>query len=229
MTSFRRSRLRRFPATLCAAGLVLASLVTSCNTAKAIRHTADGGPYLTPRNFAGVPRLPASLRRVVLLPVAGSPSVPAETLASFDPLVAAELQRTGRFEVVTVSPAALMRLCDHSRILSSDALPAGLLSLLAREFDADGVLFVDITTLSPYPPLALGFRSKLAAVDGTMLWAFDTLFSAHDPATANSAERYDKLRRATSGHGENNFSILRSPARFADFAAATAFGTLPSR
>jgi len=53
--------------------------------------------------------------------------------------------------------------------------------MLSREYGADAIMFVDITSLSTYQPLVLGLRAKLASADGTILWSFDTLFSASDP------------------------------------------------
>lgn len=211
---------------LSAAALGLAS---GCASTGSRHREAKHDTAFVPTNFTGVPRLPATLRRVVLLPVGGAAGVSDETLASFDPIMAAELQRTARFEVVTADPAALIRLCDRPRLLSVDALPPGFLSMLAREYDAEAVMFVDITALSPYQPLALGLRAKLAATDGTILWAFDTLFATSDPAVAKAARSHDQEQHQSGDLGDVSYTVLRSPARFAAYAAAAAFATLPPR
>ncbi len=224
---FRLSPLQVLRAAAVAAALVIAG---GCTTGASISDPAERGPFFEARNFTGVTALPPAVRRVVVLPVAGAPGVPVETLASLDPVVAAELQRQARFEVVPIDAETLMRVCDRPRVLSADALPAGLLTLLARDYQADAVLFVDITALAPYPPLVLGFRGKLAqASDGAILWAFDTTFSAHDPAVANSARRYALQGRPSSIPGDTAYSMLRSPVRFAQYVTATAFATLPRR
>ena len=221
---------RWFSPTLLGAGLVVALwLAGGCATVDSLHRQTKRDPVFIPKNFTGVPRLPATLRRVVLLPVAGAAGVSIDALTSFDAVTAAELQRTARFEVVTVDSAALLRLCDRPRLLSVDALPAGFLSLLAREYDAEAVMFIDVTALSPYQPLALGLRAKLAAIDGTILWAFDTLFSTSDPAVVTSARRHDRERHPASDPGDLSYTVLRSPARFADYAATAAFATLPPR
>jgi hypothetical protein len=214
---------------LVALGAAVLALAGGCEVTKAMIDPVNIGPFFEVKNSTGVARLPATLRRVVLLPVAGTPDVPVDTLASFDPVMLAELQRKSRFEVVVADPSALERLCDHQRLLSSDTLPAQFLAVMSREYGADGVMFIDVTAVSTYQPLVLGLRAKLAATDGTILWAFDTLFTASEPAVANAARRYDRQRHASSDPGDTSYTVLRSPARFADYAAAAAFATLPPR
>ena len=224
--SVHSSFARAILAVLSVAALGLAS---GCTATSSVIDPVTFGPFFKAKNFTGVPRLPAKLQRVVLLPVAGTPGAPAETLASFDQIMLAELQSQARFEVVVADPAALARLCDRPRLLSSEALPPNFLSLLSREYGADAILFVDITSLSTYQPLVLGLRAKLASADGAILWSFDTLFSASEPAVANSARRHDRQRHPSSDPGDMSFTVLRSPLRFADYAAAAAFATLPPR
>ena len=204
-------------------------LASGCTATSSVIDPVTFGPFFKAKNFTGIPRLPAKLQRVVLLPVAGTAGAPAETLSSFDQVMLAELQHEARFEVVVADPAALTRLCDQPRLLSSDALPSNFLSMLSREYGADAIMFVDITSLSTYQPLVLGLRAKLASADGTILWSFDTLFSASDPAVANAARRHDRQRHPSSDPGDMSFTVLRSPMRFADYAAAAAFATLPPR
>jgi hypothetical protein len=216
-------------AILAVLSLAALGLAGGCATTSSIIDPVTFGPFFKARNFTGVPRLPARLQRVVLLPVAGTPGTPIEALNSFDQVMLAELQHQARFEVVVADPVALTRLCGRQRLLSSEALPPDFLSVLGREYGADGVMFVDITGFSAYQPLVLGLRAKLASTNGTILWAFDTLFSTSDPAVANSARRHDRQRHPSSDPGDMSFTALRSPLRFADYAAATAFETLPPR
>ena len=216
-------------AVIAALGLAALGLAGGCAVASSLTDPVARGPFFEVKNFTGVSRLPAPLRRVVLLPVAGTAGVPVETLASFDQVMLAELQHVSRFEVVVADPTAMERLFARQRLLSSDTLPPEFLSLISREFGADGVMFVDVTALSAYQPLVLGLRIKLASADGTILWAFDTLFSAGDPGVANAARRHDRQRHPSADPGDTSYTILRSPARFADYAAAAAFATLPPR
>jgi hypothetical protein len=223
----------RFPSSprvlFAALGVLTLGLMGGCTATRSIVDPVTFGPFFKPKNFTGVPRLPAKLQRVVLLPVAGTAGAPADTVASFDPVMLAELQGQARFEVVVADPATLNRLCNRPRLLSSDTLPANFLSILSRDYGADAVMFVDISSLSTYQPLVIGLRAKLASSDGTILWSFDTLFSAGDPLVANAARRHDRQRHPSTDPGDMSFTVLRSPLRFADYAAAAAFATLPPR
>lgn len=214
---------------LAALSLAALWLAGGCTSTGSLIDPVTVGPFFKARNFTGVPRLPARLQRVVLLPVAGVPGISNETLASFDQVMLAELQRQSRFEVVVADPAAMERLCDRQRLLSSDTLPPEFFPLIMREYGADGVMFVDVTAFSAYQPLILGLRAKLASADGTILWAFDTLFAASDPTVANAARHHDRQRHLASDPGDTSYTVLRSPMRFADYAAAAAFTTLPPR
>jgi hypothetical protein len=230
----RGRRLARNPssfarAILAALAVAALGLVAGCTTTGALIDPIEIGPFFEAKNFTGVPRLPARLQRVVLLPVAGTPGASIETLASFNQVMLAELQHAERFEVVVADSTALTRLFDRPRLLSSEALPKDFLSLLNQEYGADAVMFVDITSLSTYQPLVIGLRAKLASTNGSILWAFDTLFSASNPAVANSARRFDRKRQPATNPGDMSYTVLRSPMRFADYAAATAFATLPPR
>ncbi len=215
------------------AGFALAALLLfagGCNNAGNPTDPSVRGPFFAPRNYTGVAQLPATLRRVVLLPTGGAPGVPVETLASLDLIMASELQQQARFEVVTIDAAALFRSCGQARFLSSDLLPANLLEVVTRQFDADAVMFVDVTSLSAYPPLTIGFRAKLVALPrGSILWSFDQLFSAGEPSIANGARRHDRRRNPSADGGDLSYTVLQSPARFGDYVAATAFATLPPR
>ena len=223
---------RRFSpaaAALVALGVGALSLSGGCSTASSLTDPVTRGPFFEVKNFSGVPHLPTTLRRVVLLPVASTPGVPVEALVSFDQVMLAELQRMSRFEVVVADPAALERLCDRQRVLSADVLPPGFFPLVSREYAADALMFVDVTAFSAYQPLVLGLRAKLASPDGNILWAFDTLFAASEPAVANAARRHDRQRHPAADPGDISYTALRSPTRFADYAAAAAFATLPPR
>jgi len=187
---------------------------------------ARAGPFFAPANHFGEPSL-GGIRRVVVLPVWAGSTAPAETANGIDPTVVAALQLAQRFEVVALSREDALRRFRTDAISSASALPHDLLTSLRREFAADAVLFVDLTVYNAYRPLAIGLRAKLATIDGTRLvWTFDNVFSADDPKVANAARHHflDSDRRvpADMTHG-----VLQSPSRFATYACAAMFATLP--
>lgn len=185
------------------------------------------GPFYVPNNHAGDASL-GGIRRVVLLPICGGSLAPAESVAALDPVFHSALQGEKRFEVVTFSREECLRRFRVPELSSAAALPPGLLNQLREEFAADAVLFVDLTVFSGYRPLAIGLRAKLAAIDGSrLLWTFDNVFSADDPAVANGARRHYLTGDRGLVPMDLTPGVLQSPSRFAGYAAATMFATLP--
>jgi hypothetical protein len=191
---------------------------------------ARTGPYFAPTNHAGQPDL-GGLRRVVLLPVCGGTLAPQETVAALDPVFTAALQQENRFEVVALAREDCLRRFHAPEFSSAAALPHDFLAVLRTEFAADAVLFVDLTVFHAYRPLALGLRGKLAALDpaagGRLVWTFDNVFSADDPAVANAARRHYLAGDRGGVPADLSPAALQSPARFAGYAAAAMFATLP--
>jgi hypothetical protein len=201
---------------------ILAGCVTP-----AINDPARVGPFFTPVNFSGEPSL-GGLRRVVLLPVYGGTLAGLETVAAFDPVFAAALQRQNRFEVVVLSREDCLRKFRAAEFSSVAALPRDFLTVLKRDYAADAVIFVDITVFRAFRPLAIGLRGKLATLDGTRLvWTFDEVFGAEKPAVANSARRHVLVGDRSDVPADLSPAVLQSPARFADYAATAMFATLP--
>jgi hypothetical protein len=185
------------------------------------------GPFFSPTNFAAEPTL-GGIRRVVVLPVAGGTLAPSEAVAALDPVFVTALQQENRFEVVTLTREDCLRRFHAESLSSAAALPHDLLPTLRRDFAADAVLFVDLTAYSAYRPLTLGLRAKLATLDGTrILWTFDTLFSAADPAVANAARHHFLGADRAGIPADFTPSVLQSPSRFAGYAATAMFATLP--
>lgn len=205
--------------------LVLATLA-GCGT-PSVTDPARAGPFYKPANYHGEPSL-GGVRRVVLLPVCGGSLAPQETVTAFDPVFIAALQRQNRFEIVALSREECLRKFHANEFSSVAALPHDFLPALKRQFAVDAVLFVDITVFRAYRPLGLGLRGKLATIDGSRLvWTFDDVFSADNPAVANSARHHVLTGDRSDVPADLSPAVLQSPARFADYAASAMFATLP--
>jgi hypothetical protein len=205
-------------------------LTTGCASSEAFLHKPKESRFFTPTNFTGDTRLPVNLHRVVLLPVYGGSIVPPETATSLEEVFATELQKQLRFEVVRISRAECQRRFGAPEFSSVGALPHDFLASLGRDFAADAVLFVDVTSYRGYRPLALGVRSKLATVEQTrLLWSFDEVFSADDPAVGNSVRHYYGAVDPSGIPIDASHAGLQSPAKFASYVAAATFNTLPPR
>ncbi len=218
--------------------LLLAALalgLSGCAKLPIKRDGAKAGPFFTPVNVtAASPRLPADIRRVLLLPIsADGLAIPEENLSRLDAAFLAELNRTARFEVVTLTRDELARITGSRQLNSTSPLPPAFIDRLFNIYNpyaADAVLFVDLTAWSAYPPLAIGIRTRLAPIrESQILWAADNNFSAADPAVANSARRHALSLSKSSGPTDLSHTILQNPTRFASYAAAATFETLPLR
>lgn len=211
-------------------GLAFVLLLAGCETVPDRADAVHLGPFYQPRNFAGEKQLPGDLRRVVVLPVAAAPVAPTETGEVLDAVMLAALQKQQRFEVVRLTREDCRRWFGAEAYSSAEALPHGMLEQIAHRFAADAVMFVDLTVYQPYRPQTIGLRAKLATLrDVRLLWTFDEVISARDPAVANSARR--RFLKADRGAQPLDLSsaALQSPGRFAAFAAETMFATLPPR
>jgi len=213
---------------LCGVALLFAAGCESSPTA--LLHKGGKEKYFTPTNFSGDTRLPVSLHRVVMLPVYGGTIVPPETASSIEDMFVAELQKTQRFEVVRISRPDCMRKFGAPDFSSVGVLPHDFLAALGRDYAADAVLFVDITSYRGYRPLLLGVRAKLATVEQTrLLWTFDEVFSAEDPLVGNSVRHFYGSADPSGIPLKSIQGALQSPGKFAAYVGAATFDTLPPR
>lgn len=187
--------------------------------------------YFSPGNYSAAPRLPVTLRRVVLVPVSGGAVAPPETAAALQAVFVAELQKQARFEVVQLSREECQRRFGAPEFASVAALPHDFLTALGQTFGAEGVLFIDLTGYRGYRPLMLGVRAKLAAIeDSRLLWSLDETFSADDPAVAGSVRHfYRDGGEPAAVPAALRSGALQSPGKFAAYVAAATFHTLPPR
>jgi hypothetical protein len=208
---------------------ILAATGCSSITPK-VTKTKPAAP--TARNYVGDKHMPASLRRVVLIPIYGGEAAPSESAAALDSVFATELDRQMRFEVVTLSREECQRRFNADSLCSADALPNGFLEEIGRDYAAQGVMFVDLTTYHPMRPIALGVRAKLALVDGgRLVWSLDEVYSAESPAVVAGIRKYYASAGGDRGEAPANLpeAALISPSRFGAYAANSAFQTLPPR
>jgi len=204
-------------------------LLAGCQNGPKVTIDWQGGPFFAPTNFSGLSEMPPEIRRVAVLPIAGLENLPPESAAALESAARIALLEVGRFEVVPVDPAVVRSLAGKPAVNSVEVLPSALFDRIVREQAADAVLLIDVTLYRPYTPLALGVRVKLAGREDPrpILWAFDTIFDARNPAVANAARRHAAGGRA--GLVDPGPAALQSPSRFAAYVFADTFATLPRR
>lgn len=192
-----------------------------------VRDGSRDGPFFTPVNHVGVPSL-TGIRRVVVLPIWSAELAPRETLMELDRVLLTALVEQNRFEAVTLSRHECQARFGVEALASTSALPSDFLARLRDAFGAEAVLFTDLTAFSAYNPMTIGLRAKLAPIDHPWLaWAFDEVFSTANPAVANGARRHVRRLEPVRLPGESLAVPLHSPSRFASYAAAAMFSTLP--
>lgn len=210
-----------------AAGLTaLLLLLSACASAPGL---GDLGPVRTPTNFRGPAAWPDTISRVAVLPAHdASGRLTAEFTAAHDATWFRALTATQRAEFVAIPRATLSAWTGQTSLDSTTPLPHDLLARIATRTGTQAVMFLDLTHVTPYPPLKLAFRTRLVTVaDGATLWMADELFDASDSATARGARR--EARANATGAGDPTSSMLQSPARFSAHAFGAVAALLPPR
>lgn len=224
-------RQSRHAIRVCLLAATHAWLLTSCSIDRPM-DVVTGAAYTPSNVHRDAPKLPINLRRVAVLPLATSLDSSHETAARecLEPILLEELAKTGRFEIVKVSPEKLQQRTGQPRWLAEAKLPAGFLQSIQDTYACDAVLFSQVTVFRAYPPLAIGWRLKLVGMPGTLThWAVDEVFDAGQPAVVNGARLYQKGQQQPGGPFDDSRAILQSPRRFGHYTAATLVGTLPQR
>jgi hypothetical protein len=215
------------------AGVLLVGLLALASNARSAETFSAGLPakeYFKPTNVRGVAQLPRSIRRVVVLPLAGGLIVSPETAQALEEVFIAELQKQVRFEVVRLTRSDCQQRFGQSEYASVATLPADFLPALARAYAADAVLLIDLTAYRGYRPLQLGVRAKLVTITNPQwLWTFDEIFSADDPGVVKSVRYFYRAAAAVDSPVDLRSGALQSPTKFAAYVAAATFATLPPR
>lgn len=214
--------------TFVSAALLLSVLLQSaCSPSQERERAAQQIPSFVPANIHARESLPAHVRRVVALPPFVERSGSVE-LTLLDTVFPAELNKTLLFETASVSRLELQRQLGAQQFSSIAVIPSALLDFLRNEYGADAAVFTDITRYDPYRPISVGIRSKLVDLqNGEILWAFDTVFDSGDPRVAMAARRYQQISALGHFPLDNSETILQSPSRFTQYAAYSAYSTLP--
>ncbi|HEX2100301.1 MAG TPA: hypothetical protein VHF69_06550 [Candidatus Synoicihabitans sp.] len=188
------------------------------------------GPVFAPRNVTSVSRWWPGIDRVVVLPTAdASGKLPTTFAATFDQTWLRALQSSQRAEFVGLDRTLYSQItASPSPPASTSILPHAWAERVKAATEADAALLVDVTQVSPYPPLILGWRLKLVHLPtGEILWAADEVFDAGDPAVARAARRH--ARAGASGRDGDAIAVLQSPSRYGNYTVDALVALLPPR
>lgn len=213
--------------------LILVLLATACQT-KPIGSDLIVGPSYEPTNiYRSNEPLPVHLKQVAVLPLA---TTTGDSNTEFgkerlEPLLFKELNKTGRFELLRVSPQQLKEWTGGTAWTGDEKLPANFLKMLRQKTGCDGVVFSHLTYYKPFEPQAIGWRLKLVNAHNSpeIIWAADELFDAGTEPVMNAARRYYKDNLMTGDPLSHSKTILTSPSQFAQYTLQALLTTLPAR
>lgn len=186
-------------------------------------HPKGGRPAKTAHNvYSQRSALPRGLKRLAVLPLAApaSEATSAYALQTFEPLLAAELGKTMKFEVMPVDPRALRLRTGATTWRAQDPLPPALFQVVTNDMACDGVLLPEITCFQAYPTLMIGWRLRmLDPATGQTIWAADEVFTQADKS---------QWMQSTQGE-EFAWHTQVSPRQFARASVEALLATLPAR
>lgn len=130
----------------------------------------------------------SSVRRVALMPLANQTEF-EHVSAELQSNLAAELERTGRFDVVIVP-------LEDATVRSRDIFQSGSFDELemlrvARQHDAQAIVFGNVTHYHPYAPPRVGLSLvMISPAEGVAIASSQGLWDAREMSTARQAKAY---------------------------------------
>lgn len=209
----------------------LAAMVTLSGCSLEARR-ALAMPY-QPKNVHSIaPQLPASLRRVAVLPLTTDATGSADEagVKILESVLLEELNKRKAFEVIPVSREQLRSWTGEPAWKAHDKLPAGLFAKLRESTGCDAVFLSHLTLYRAYPPLAVGWRLALIDVEPPKeRWAVDEVFDAGSPEVIKAAEMYFDREANEPSPQMDQSAVLNSPKRFGHYSAHAVLALLPGR
>ena len=202
--------------------------ISSCRKLEHEKIIAEAEPF-KPRNLYPVERIPAYFNRVVILPNFHFDQN-SQVLKFSDEIFHKELSKVGIFEPILLSKNSCLELFGKEMYSSSESLPDNFLKVLVDRYSANGVLFIDLHSFSPYRPMSLGVRSKLVDLkSGEFMWAIDETFDSGNASVMVAINNFQRSHHVQALSDKTTTSVLQSPRFFCKYVAHSVFSTLPKR
>jgi hypothetical protein len=130
----------------------------------------------------------SSVKRVVLMPMANQTAFAHASVEMQDNL-AAEIQRAGRFDIVVATHED--NGARAREVFSRGSFDELELLRIAREYDAQAVLFGNLTQYHAYAPPRVGLSLiMICPAEGVAIASADGLWDARELTTARQAQAY---------------------------------------
>ncbi|MBI2470985.1 MAG: hypothetical protein HYV59_07035 [Planctomycetes bacterium] len=157
------------------------------------------------------------IRRVLLLPFEYNidrEAVIDEVTEAFS----VELRKIGSFEVVVPTGNKTTLLSEHE-IWIKGSVNINTLVTLKKKYDADAIIFGNITNYRPYEPMLLGVKVGMISTDtGSVVWSADGVFDSNENEVAELVKQYfESTHQKSALYGWK--LILLSMRRYSQFVA----------
>lgn len=157
------------------------------------------------------------IRRVLLLPFeynVDREAIIDEVTEAF----AVELRKIGSFEVVVPS-GNNAPLTTEQGIWDKGSINLNTLLTLRKNYDADAIVFGNITHYRPYEPMLLGVKVGMISTDtGGVVWSADGVFDSNENEVAELVKHYfESTHQKSALYGWK--LILLSMRRYSQFVA----------
>lgn len=164
------------------------------------------------------------IHRVLVLPFeydVGREAIIDEVTEAF----AVELRKLGSFEVIFPTENRVTLTFDQ-KIWNSGTIDLDTVLTLRRRYDADAIIFGNITHYRPYEPILLGVKVGMISTEtGLVIWSADGVFDSNENEVAELVKEYFE-----STHQKNALYgwklILLSMRRYSQFVASQITKTL---
>ncbi|OQZ04909.1 MAG: hypothetical protein B6D34_01370 [Candidatus Brocadia sp. UTAMX1] len=192
-------------------------VATGCSSVP--QHYSSGLNYGKTEEFKKTP-----IHRVLVLPFeydVGREAIIDEVTEAF----AVELRKLGSFEVIFPTENRVALTFDQ-KIWNSGTIDLDTVLTLRRRYDADAIIFGNITHYRPYEPILLGVKVGMISTEtGLVIWSADGVFDSNENEVAELVKEYFE-----STHQKNALYgwklILLSMRRYSQFVASQITKTL---
>ncbi|NUO08846.1 MAG: hypothetical protein HUU08_09245 [Candidatus Brocadia sp.] len=157
------------------------------------------------------------VRRVLLVPFeyqVDREAVIDEVMEAF----AVELRKIGSFEVIVPSEDKAALIPEHE-IWARGTINLSTLLALKKKYDADAIVFGNITHYRPYEPMLLGVKAGMISTNtGIVVWSADGVFDSNENEVAELVKHYfESTHQKSALYGWK--LILLSMRRYSQFVA----------
>jgi len=223
-----------------APAIIMLAILLAGTSCQSVRDSLDGsvmGPFYKPHNHHLInDDWSDDITVVAVMPLTSGrgDQWTEQGLELMQPVLTEELARFDLFEAITVTPVKLMALTGTPKVRPHDYLPNNFPAIIAalnkQRTDrkvCDAVLFCELDTFRPYPPMAMGWKFRLFDLrTGDLVWAFDEVFNVGMPRVNNSLRRYIRTQRMTHMDIFRDSQVIDSPRVLARYSLTTALETM---